>query len=126
MKGQAEATEVFMLVSLAILMVVMILLIWPLSQSISKVITTASAELVAKDLAGLTTISAAAPGNISISYEVEAGSINFNVDMKDRVVNVNMLDGGKAVQTSSSKIAIDIESHLLATKYFMIEKTREA
>lgn len=127
MKGQAEITEIIIILALAAFTIALIPILLNLIQDFFKIFALASPEIVSRDLAGLMTISAAAPNNITLYYKIYAEGISYDFDSHDRKVNVKLLDEDqKMIKEASSIIPIDITSSLENVKEFKIIKTRES
>ncbi len=125
MKGQAQVTEILTTLGIAVLTVSLIFIVPKLLNDFIKMMILAKAEIVARDIAGLITVSGAAPEEIIIHYETPSEDITYNVDIDGRVVNVEMLGEEKIIEKSSSRSGVDPDTSLKDAKTFTILKIRE-
>ncbi len=101
MKGQSEVTEaVFTIAMIAATFYIVIYILPILTGDVANMLALASAEVVARDIGGLTTISNAAPGTITVTYQPLVEESSYNVKIEDRVVEVDMMRDGKECNTS--------------------------
>jgi len=114
-KAQAEITEIISLVAISIALVFFFLFVLPkFVDTMFQMIALASAQVVSRDLAGLITISGAAPYKIDISYLQQA---KYNVNIKDRIVSVD---------DKTAKVGVDPSpSPFENVNYFEIKKWTE-
>jgi len=124
MKGQAEVTEVVKFVGLTLLFVLFIGLILPkLLYDMYKMFSLISAEVVAKEIAGLVSVSGVAPHQITIYYS-PSSSVTYDVKVGDRLVRVDLLNKDKTVKEESvaEKTAVDPFLDASSVNYFTIMK----
>lgn len=96
MKGQAEVTEVILIIAMIATTFFVVINILPMiMDDLGKMLALASGEVVARDISGLTTISGAAPYSIKIFYAPEVEEISYNVEMRKRMVAVDMVRENK-------------------------------
>lgn len=101
-KAQAEITEIISLVAIGIALIFFFVVILPkFVDTMFQLIALASAQVVSRDLAGLITISGAAPGRITIFYQPQA---KYNVGIADRIVSVELLEGLKDRATAKAGV----------------------
>ena len=91
-------------------------------------IAKSSAECVAGDLAGLISISAAAPQDIMIKYNATIPKINYTVELDQRNIVVERLSKGKSTGESFTNIyAVDgLQIKIENNNEFIIQKTNTA
>jgi hypothetical protein len=88
-----------------------------------------SPDVVARDIAGLVTISGAAPHQITIYYKVPTEKYSYNLQISGRNLTVEMLGEEKIINKitarASDEIPIDPQSSVSDSTIFTIEKLRE-
>ena len=128
LKSRKGVTETEVMTMVCILAAYLIILIFILPQILGMIINNfslLSAEVVARDLASLISTGGIATDRISIYYN-PSKSLAYNVEIKDKIVVVGLLNDEKKVrEESSAKIAIDVPGNFEAKKYFTIEKSRD-
>jgi hypothetical protein len=125
MEGTIELKVLWMVFLFAI-MVILIMMLPNLAEDLFKMIALASADVVSKDLAGLISISGAAPEKIVITYQTPSKEFFYDVKIKDRIVDVKMIGEGKAViSNATARCAVDPEASFKNVQKFVIEKTME-
>ena len=97
MKGLMSVADAITLLTIAALFVLLLAIIPKLFSDFFTQLAMSTSEVVARDLAGLITISAAAPKDITISYFGAMKKINYSVDLSQRVVKVDMIRNGKSL-----------------------------
>lgn len=95
----ADALAMLAFAALLLLLIPQLMKFW---KEFFDTLALASAEVVARDLAGLICASAAAPSNLSLSYGASS-EVEYNVTLKDRQVEVQMLRQGKALGKSAKE-----------------------
>lgn len=133
-KGQAILTETLLIIFLSAAIVVAALQIPRIIKDFIDLMTLASAEATARDLAGLITVSGAATDSATIKYEGEDYDIFYDVRIEDRIVYVTGVrkEGELIMETEYSplttgwgKIAVgDISRIFIDTRVFNAEKIR--
>lgn len=123
-------TEALWIIALCVLIFLLIFLIVPkFWKAIAKTIALSSPSIVIRDLAGLITISGAAPHTITISYEIPTEKYSYNLEVNGRILTLEMLGETKAVKgvikKATDEIPIDPQTSILDSKSFTIYKTRE-
>jgi hypothetical protein len=132
MKGAEEVPGIIGMVLIAIVAAgLLFLLIDFVFSNIIPLFAQGSAQVVSRDLAGLTTISGAAPYKITIHY-APTNIILYNVSIDSRILTVSILQSNSKPLTisispysqySSSKIAVgDLKTDILNSKEFDIQK----
>lgn len=134
MRGQASATEILMTILLSAAIIALILQVPKIMRDFADLIVFASAEGTARGLAGMITISGAAPDSINIYYTVEDEAVNYDIEIKNRLVHITGIRSGSSnIQIKGgpeakgwAKIAVsDISDFWGNVGYFVINKTRE-
>lgn len=130
MKGQSEVTEaVFTIAMIAATFYIIIYILPLLTSDVANMLSLASAEVVARDIGGLTTISSAAPGSITITYQPLIEDSSYNVKMKDRIVEIEMMRGEKKCTTNicegQAVTLVDTTEDFNEVNTFTITKSRE-
>lgn len=127
MKGQSEVIEILVFIAFAFVFVLLLAVILPKYLSdINKLFSLISADVVAKDLSGLITVSGVAANKITIYYS-PSDVVTYNVDIKDRIVNVELLESKDKVKEKSSpeKTAVDPQLQESNVNSFTIMKSIE-
>ena len=123
--GQESPINVVGVLALIALAVIFTIVALPhLIKNIFELTSLSSAEVVARDIAGLVTISAAAPNRITLQYRMPAEH-EYDVDIEDRFVKVKLENVRYGMRgEAQAKTAIDnIEYHGDNINYIEIEKT---
>ena len=132
-KGAGEFSDTFLFFIIAICILAMIPGLLSIAEEISTLLTMSSAELIAVDLAGLTTVSGASQGNITMTYENENEKITYDLTIEDRMLAVTgiWVDGELIVGADAplgkgwGKIGVgDISTSFRDVREFVIEKNR--
>jgi len=135
-KGAGEVGEVLTAVVLAAALIFMAYQIPKMIQDIAALLTVASAEATARDLAGLITISGAAQDKATIIYEGASTQIFYDITIKDRMVNIGDIRKGigatgekiksaeSPIRTGWGKTAVDPSGEFEGVRVFTIEKSR--
>ncbi|MBL7170242.1 MAG: hypothetical protein ISS48_04440 [Candidatus Aenigmarchaeota archaeon] len=123
MKAQAEVTEIFSILGIIVVLIALIPVIIPTIQEAIRQYTLDSPDVVSKDLAALISISAAAPRDITIKYDINSEN-DYEIDINNRLVIVSRerLD---ETQESSNPILVDVRESFLGPRHFTIEKKVE-
>lgn len=123
-KGQETFATVFGTVLIAAIVVFFFFYIYPLFfGDLFKSIALSSAEIVARDIAGFISVSAAAPNEIKITYN-PSESNKYNTVIGDRLVQVTLaIENAKINEKSTAKVAIgDIAEKFDIVNSFEIRK----
>jgi len=132
-KGEAEFSDSLLFFIIAICILAMIPGLLTIAEEMSTLLTMSSAELVAVDLAGLTTVSGASQGNITMTYENENTKITYDLTIEDRLLTVTniridgelMLGADAPLGRGWGKIGVgDISSSFNDVREFVIQKSR--
>jgi hypothetical protein len=135
-KGQSGWIEILMTILMAAAIVTVAFQIPRMMQDFADLITLASAEATARSLAGLITVSGAAPDSITIIYESEGEDAFYDVKIEDRIVYITGLttggDAPERVKTLEgpltegwAKIAVGyLNKDFKSVRVFTIEKER--
>jgi hypothetical protein len=99
---------------------------------IATLLTIASAEGTARDLAGLITISGAAQDMATIIYEGETPTVSYDITIKDRMVTITgirkdseqVMKANTPIKTGWGKLAIDPFGEFTDVRIFTVKKTR--
>lgn len=106
-KGQKEWTEVMMYVFVCVAMVIVIFQIPTIIGQISALFALGSAEAVAREVAGLATISGAAFDHATIHYVGSDSSFVYDLSIKDNIVHVYAMetdsDSGLSARSDESE-----------------------
>jgi hypothetical protein len=128
-KGQAEIMSIIGVVVSALFILVFVVFLLPdMIADLMAFLSTFSAEVVSRNVAGLITISAAAPDEITIDYS-PSNDFYYDVDINNRVVHVKLLTE-KFMMKGESTIKAGIDStcsqgppcQFSNVNYFRIEK----
>ena len=122
MKGDNTITNTFLIVGSILLILVVVLQIVPIFNEFLSSAALDSSALVSKELAELITVSAAAPNGIYITYN--PSNSKYNIDIKDRIVKVDLInkDNMQVKSTSFAKIAVDLSASFNQVNIFDIRK----
>lgn len=123
MKGDQKVTNTIGIVLIIGGMLFFIYAILPLIFQIYKESILSSSDIVSRQLAGFISISLAAPADITITYSPHE-KIRYDVDVKERVVDVHISKGQQSGTRELSKILLDLEKQFSDVNIFMITKTR--
>jgi hypothetical protein len=136
--GQASATEVLMIFLITAAMLLLALQIPKIINDMWTLVSLASAEAVARNLAGLITISHAAAESVTIDYAGEDKNVLYDIEVEGRLVKVNAMQISHSILLESSepekksfsfsmgtaKIAVDVDASLSGLNVFRINKNR--
>lgn len=117
-------TEVILLIAMIAITLSAIIAIPGWVDDAFRLFALSSAEVVARDLAGIVSISGASPDQITIRYDVEFKGISYNVELKDRMITVVRLEKNKK-PSDPAKITYAVDSlskDIEDAKSFVIEK----
>jgi len=103
-KGQGEWSDIFLAVILSACIIVVAFKIPQIVEDIATLLTIASAEATARDLAGLITVSGAGQDSITIIYEGEDESIVYDVIIEDRTVKITSIKSVEEVAGEAEEI----------------------
>jgi len=123
-KGQETVVTVAGTVFVAAIVVFFFFYIFPLFfGDLFKSIALSSAEIVARDIAGFISVSAAAPNEIKITYN-PSESNKYNTVIGDRLVQVTLaIENAKINEKSTAKVAIgDIDEKFNLVNSFEVRK----
>jgi len=95
MKGQAEIVEAVGILALIAMIILILTQIPKIFTEFFNLLALASANVVSRDLAGLISVSAVAPKDITIEYAGASDKITYNVQLEDRTIAVEALQNGK-------------------------------
>jgi len=133
LKSRKGITAQEILTMICILAAYLVLLIFVLPQVLGMIFhnfSLFSADVVARDMSSLITASGIATDRIAIYY-APSEVVEYNVEIKDRFVNVKMLkpadkqgEERKVLEEANAKIAIDVAGNFEAKKQFTIDKSR--
>ena len=125
---------IFTVVAVTIFMSLLFLVMSGSLEDLAKQLAQESAEVVARDLAGFITISAAAPESLEITYE-PSEKFSYDVDVNGRIVSVRSRVGDEYTEAGrifiwkvgpigwEEKTALDLFASLDNEQIFVIEKT---
>jgi len=106
-KGDATISVLGTAVIMAIVVIFVAKIIPDYVMSAFEFMSSSSAEVVSRNLAGFITISAAAPNEISIDYFASKSS-EYNVKIENRVINLDLLSASFGAKGGSiTKAGID-------------------
>src|SRR5437867_9573519 len=125
-----------MLVS--VISVVVVLNVLTIIRTLADELALQSAESVARDTSSMITLTAAAPGEITIKYQ-PSNKYSYDLSVKDHLVNVNLLspEGGSCQQafgfavdqricSGTGKAAIDVLAVPKTGNLFTFSKVKDA
>lgn len=123
-------TETLWIIGLTVLIFFIIFVIVPkFWRTIAETAILSSPAVVIKDVAGLVTISGAAPHSITINYDTHAEKYSYNLDINGRALSLEMISEEKITkdikQKVTDEIPIDPQTSISDTTIFTIEKTRK-
>lgn len=123
-------TETIWIIGLTILIFLIIFVLVPkFWKSIAQTAILSSPEVVIKDIAGLVTISGAAPHDITIYYEAKTEKYSYNLDIAGRILTLEMLSEQRITEDIKGKttdeIPIDPHTSIYDSTIFTIEKMRK-
>ncbi|OGW54472.1 MAG: hypothetical protein A2Y81_11745 [Nitrospirae bacterium RBG_13_43_8] len=129
MKGDI-VTETIWIIALSVMIILIVFVALPkFWKDIAFTAILSSPEVVIRDIAGLVTISGAAPHDITIYYEVPTTKYSYNLMINGRNITLEMLGDEKILDkitaTTSDEIPIDPEASISDSTTFTIEKFRE-
>ena len=129
MKGDI-VTETIWIIALSVMLILIVFVAVPkFWKDIAFTAILSSPEVVIKDIAGLVTISGAAPHDITINYEVPTTKYSYNLLISGRNLTLEMLGDEKILNKitarTSDEIPIDPEASVMGSTTFTIEKLRE-
>ncbi len=123
MKGQSEVTEVIFLIGIVLLLFILIFSYGKMWRELLESLVSTSPKIVVRDIAGLVSISGAAPDSIKISYEVPTDQYSYYLEIKDRAVKVRLLDKNKVIlEEDSSQTVVDPTASIYDKVSFIIQK----
>lgn len=92
-------------------------------ESIEKQLYLTAADVISRDLSGLVSLSASAPGDATINHEIKFKTV-YNGKLDNRVITISKVDESDILEKSS--YAVDsISTSFSGKKSFVIKKTRE-
>jgi hypothetical protein len=129
MKGDV-VTETIWIIALSVMLILIVFVAVPkFWKDIAFTAILSSPEVVIKDIAGLVTISGAAPHDITINYDVPTTKYSYNLQVSGRNLTLEMLGEEKILNKitakTSDEIPIDPEASVLDSTTFTIEKNTE-
>jgi hypothetical protein len=126
MKGSYEITDMVAILAIAVSFIVLWTSIPKIWKEFFDEVALATSKVVAHDLSGIISISAAAPQDILISYKGNLKSINYTVDLKERKMEVEMLIDGKPTGEKSTNLYAvgSFDRHIENCNFFTASKTR--
>jgi hypothetical protein len=129
MKGDI-VTETIWIIALSVMIFLIVFVAVPkFWKDIALTAVLSSPDVVIRDIAGLVTISGAAPHDIIIYYEVPTTKYSYNLQISGRNLTLEMLGEEKIVNkvtaAISAEIPIDPEASVFDATTFTIEKFRE-
>jgi hypothetical protein len=117
------AMEVLVFVILSFVFLSLLLPVSDFMEDFYEMYALTSAEVVARDLANLITISFSAPGDVDVSYEVPFADYCYDVDIRGREVAVRRYTlARKPAGETSYPIALDLSGSATSSREFLIEK----
>ena len=121
MKGVSETiTDTLLIVASVVLILALTAAILPQFLDFLKTASFDTSQLVSKEFAELITVSAAATDEIEITYN--PANVMYNIEIKDRIVQVDHLNQQQIQDSSKAKIAVDAESSFARVNVFTIRK----
>ncbi len=125
--GAIVITDVIVAIAIAVGTMFIILNVPSLVQDLAKLMELGSAETVAYDLAGLATISAAAPDTVRITYQSIRKDLAYTGSIKERVVTIEgpFKEEPYKQIAGKAKVAIDVNASFQSKTSFTIKKTTE-
>lgn len=122
MKGVSEpTTNTLLIVGGLFILIALVATIFPVFLDILKTAALDSADLVAKELSELVTVSAAATGDMQITYN--PSNLKYDVDIKDRILQVDVQRTPDSHESSAAKIAVDVEDSIQKVSTFNVIKS---
>lgn len=129
MKGSTKTSEVLLYVLMTLVILGMSLNFTKFTEDVHNIYFTTSSEIIARDLAGLISISGSAPDRITIDYVTSSEKYKYNVKVNDTFVEVSAVDENGQTKGFPSQIAHAIKSmeskSFNEKRVFRITKTRE-
>ncbi len=124
MKGASTVNEIILFIGMAAITLSAIVAIPGWINDAARLFALTSAEIVTRDLAGLISISGAAPDKIIITYAIEKEGVSYNVDLQDRVITVVRLsEGSKPSDPAKTTYVIGFVNKIVEdAKTFVVEK----
>ncbi|MDI6798883.1 MAG: hypothetical protein QMD12_02720 [Candidatus Aenigmarchaeota archaeon] len=126
MKGDVAVETLGVIVAIAATITLFFIIFPRMIESMWKEIALYSPSVVSRELAGLITISGAAPHSISISYY--PSNLPYNVKIKNRAVSVSLSEKAEGILEKTpamSTIPIDPEASFADVNYFETRKWPE-
>lgn len=96
MKGQINVADALGLLVIAAAFVLILAKIPQIFHDFFTLLALSFSEVVSRDLAGMISISAAAPNEIEIEYRAMVKEFNYTVELRERTINVTMLRDSEA------------------------------
>jgi hypothetical protein len=118
-RAQAAITEI--LLTFFIMAIMALLIVWlpKIIQTTLRMLALASAEVVARDLAGLLSVSGSAPGGIEVEHD-PPGEMSYDLEIVHQEVRVRL---GKEVGTAETWLNLTLA--LEGVSSFKVTKTPE-
>jgi len=126
MKSQVAPADIITFLVISVIFVLTMSRIPKIYKEFFSVLALSTSDVVAHDLAGLISMSAAAPDDIIIEYHGRSEQINYTVELKDRDITVEMIvDGEPQNRTVENVYAVsDLQGKFEDCKKFEIKKIR--
>lgn len=123
MKGDNTITNTFLIIGSLLLVLLVVLQIAPIFTQFLTSAALDSPSLVSKEIAELTTISAAAPNGMDIIYNPSKSK--YDLDVADRIVKVSIInpDNQQVKDTFIAKIAVDVVATFKNVNVFNIRNS---
>ncbi|MEM5843926.1 MAG: hypothetical protein QW841_01645 [Candidatus Aenigmatarchaeota archaeon] len=123
MKAQAKIVDMLTVLGLVVCFLILLMQIPKIYKDVFDMLALSSADVVSRDIAGLISISAAAPHKITLIYNTTYKEVSYTVELKDRVATVTYILKGEAQDSVSSPYAIDnLNTKIENQKCFMVTK----
>lgn len=121
----AEIVDLIGGMAIAVIFIVFLTQVPKIFHELFTLLALQNPKNVAKDLAGLISISAAATGNITILYNTSMFNIKYDVQLADRIINVTMIRDDIKNGPESEYFAVDgINKQINNKAEFEIVKVR--
>jgi hypothetical protein len=123
MKGQADIVDMLTVLGLIVCFIMLLMQVPKIYKDVFDMLALSSAEVVSRDIAGLISISAAAPYKATLIYNTTYRETSYTVELKNRQATVTYILKGESRETATAPYAVDnLNKKIENQKCFMISK----
>lgn len=126
MKAMIPVSDTLTFLAISMIFILIMARIPSIFKEFFSVLSLSTSDVVAHDLAGLISMSAAAPDDITIEYHGRVKQINYTVELKDRNITVEMIIDGEPQERSVVNVfaVSDLQGKFENSKKFEVKKRR--